>query len=172
MSTAMGDLQTLRQCKECKQLLPIENFYLRRGGQIRTQCKKCWNGIIYRNRQKRLEANPAQERAVYHRYYLANRDRLSKKSHAYYLTHKDKCRDSGLRRRFGITLQEYQAAYEKQAGLCGICEEWFKSLTVDHDHNSKRFRGLLCSPCNVALGFYEKNKPFVHRFEKYLRRSI
>lgn len=170
-STTMGDLQTLRQCKECKRLLPIEDFYLRRAGQRRTQCKKCWRDRIKRNRQKRLETNPARLREINHRYYLATRNRVSKKNQSYYLTHKDETRDRDLRRRYGITLQEYQAAYEKQSGLCAICGEWFKSLIVDHDHNTGRFRGLLCSLCNIALGQYEKSKAFAHQFEKYLRES-
>lgn len=39
-------------------------------------------------------------------------------------------------------------------------------LTIDHDHKTGKFRGLLCFKCNTNLGFYEKYKD---DFEKYLQ---
>ncbi len=33
-----------------------------------------------------------------------------------------------------------------------------KNFCIDHDHNNKRFRGLLCQICNRQLGWYERNK--------------
>jgi hypothetical protein len=31
-------------------------------------------------------------------------------------------------------------------------------LHIDHDHETGEIRGLLCSRCNGALGWYEKHK--------------
>ena len=49
---------------------------------------------------------------------------------------------------------EYKEMLESQGGVCAICGAMPKGrLAVDHDHATGQVRGLLCSPCNVALGF-------------------
>ena len=41
-------------------------------------------------------------------------------------------------------------------------------LCIDHDHNTKKFRGLLCVSCNSKLGWYQNNK---EQIEKYLNKN-
>ena len=55
-----------------------------------------------------------------------------------------------------FTDTKYDIAYAKQKGCCAICEMPQTLLYVDHDHTTGFFRGLLCSPCNISLGHYEK----------------
>lgn len=54
----------------------------------------------------------------------------------------------------GISLDDYDAMFDKTPG-CGICRkvpERKYSLHIDHDHETGRVRGLLCSRCNSGLG--------------------
>ena len=39
-----------------------------------------------------------------------------------------------------------------------------KNLCIDHDHNTLKFRGLLCSVCNRQLGWYEKYKNEINNY--------
>lgn len=57
-------------------------------------------------------------------------------------------------KRIGITEEEYQKAWDKQGGLCPICEGPFDGVLPDMDHNHRtgKFRGLLCRRCNLGLG--------------------
>ena len=50
-----------------------------------------------------------------------------------------------------MTLPEYISLYKRQRGVCAICER-DRELVFDHDHKTGRVRGLLCRPCNVAIG--------------------
>lgn len=55
---------------------------------------------------------------------------------------------------------------------CQICGNEFKSgkdKHIDHDHNTMKIRGVLCSKCNLSLGHYESNK---NRFEYYLSHNM
>jgi hypothetical protein len=74
----------------------------------------------------------------------------------------DETRRSWLRRLrlLGLTEGEYLDLLSKQDGRCAICktdEPWGRSRTwhVDHDHESGRVRGLLCSKCNRGIGYFQ-----------------
>lgn len=73
-------------------------------------------------------------------------------------------REQGLRKNYGITLQDFDDMMLVQEGCCALCksdvprgkEEWH----VDHCHVSGRIRGILCSVCNRMLGLYEAFKKY------------
>jgi hypothetical protein len=110
------------------------------------------------------------------------RVRNSEKDRAYHKKYrdnnKDKRKNGNLLWKFGITLEEYQALFEAQNGVCKLCgeeetmrknhSEEKRMLAVDHDHNTGVVRGLLCARCNVNLGHYEKIKDMIPGFQRYL----
>jgi hypothetical protein len=62
-------------------------------------------------------------------------------------------REYDLLRRYGITVAEYERMRDQQGGKCAICGRRPRyRLHVDHDHDSGEVRGLLCVPCNRAVG--------------------
>jgi hypothetical protein len=69
-----------------------------------------------------------------------------------------KQRDKTLQRKYGITLEVFEQMLREQGGVCAICggTEGAKTLNIDHSHQHGAVRGLLCTACNVAVGFYEK----------------
>lgn len=83
----------------------------------------------------------------------------------------DRLFDRYLYVRYGITLAEYRELERKQNGACAFCSRKPKSrrLHLDHDHSTSRVRGLLCYPCNRALGVLEKN---VDKVVEYLRQEV
>lgn len=72
-----------------------------------------------------------------------------------------KGREKQLKRRYGITIEEYNKLFESQEGKCAICKthvsELSCNLAVDHDHNLNKVRGLLCYNCNMGLGRLKDN---------------
>jgi hypothetical protein len=74
-------------------------------------------------------------------------------------------------RQFGITQAQYDEMLIQQEGVCAICrrpQSGRNRLAVDHDHNTGKVRGLLCSMCNAALGWYEKRP---RKIEDYLVKN-
>lgn len=60
-----------------------------------------------------------------------------------------------LRRKYGMTMEDYEAMLAKQNGGCAICsriKDSHKKLSVDHDAVTGRIRGILCENCNRAIG--------------------
>ena len=73
--------------------------------------------------------------------------------------------------RYGITLAQYNAMYEQQAGLCAICQcppKPGEALHLDHDHSNDKVRGLLCGDCNRALGHFRDDVDVLYRAIHYL----
>ena len=56
-----------------------------------------------------------------------------------------------LKKRYGLTLEQYNNMLLKQKYRCAICKERTK-LHIDHDHKTRKVRGLLCFRCNVGIG--------------------
>ena len=60
-----------------------------------------------------------------------------------------------LLRKYNLTLDEYYKLNKAQKGKCAICRRK-KPLAVDHDHRTGEVRGLLCTSCNLTLGWFER----------------
>lgn len=68
--------------------------------------------------------------------------------------------------RYGLNRTEYESMLKVQGGKCAVCL-LKKKLCVDHDHKTKKVRGLLCSRCNIMVAYFEKVQVF-NRVRKYL----
>ena len=66
-----------------------------------------------------------------------------------------------LKKKYNLTEEDFLYLLEKQQNKCYICgkhnSDILRGLAVDHDHITGKIRGLLCSKCNSALGWYENN---------------
>lgn len=74
-------------------------------------------------------------------------------------------RNTQLKKRYNITIEEYDQIFQKQNGVCAICRKeevienqyGIKRLCVDHSHKTGKVRGLLCHNCNAMLGHAKDN---------------
>ena len=82
---------------------------------------------------------------------------------------------SSIEHKFGLTKEEYINMYNKQDGECLICSKHCpppsftntytnRALSVDHNHETGKIRGLLCYNCNPYLGWYEKYKKNIDKY--------
>jgi hypothetical protein len=85
-----------------------------------------------------------------------------------------------LQYKYGLTPDAYRALLTQQGAGCAICgltlsqqwkEGWNHPLEVDHDHETGRVRGLLCSSCNVSLGRFKHDPVLIRRAAEYLEAS-
>ncbi len=53
--------------------------------------------------------------------------------------------------------------------FCRICKTETK-LVWDHDHVTGKFRGWLCSPCNIGLGMFKDDANRLEEAIKYLKK--
>ncbi len=83
-------------------------------------------------------------------------------------------RKSHLKRKYGLTLAQYDAMLEVQDGVGAICRQprpEERTLHVDHDHDTGAIRGLLCFTCNNALGDFRDEPDLFQAAAEYLDRD-
>ena len=84
-------------------------------------------------------------------------------------------RELHLRRKYDISLEEYDQMVKLQSGKCALCpattpggkhnnENWF----VDHDHVTGKVRELLCFDCNIVLGIIKDSPEHLGRMITYI----
>lgn len=68
---------------------------------------------------------------------------------------------------YQLTHQQKKELYQQQNGKCPICTKplAYNDVKVDHCHKTGVVRGLLHTPCNSQLGFYENH---LARIKAYL----
>ena len=144
----------------------------RRDGH-RNECKAC----NLAQQAKRNRANPEANRARARRWAQQNPERRAARARAYQASGRKGIanRKSHLKRKFGISLEEYDAMLAEQGGVCAVCSRPPTpgiSLHVDHDHGTGRIRGLLCFRCNNALGDLEDDPALLRAAAHYLETAV
>lgn len=79
-----------------------------------------------------------------------------------------------MQRRYGITLDEYEAMLEAQGGGCVICGQrcvQHESLSIDHCHATGKVCGLLCGKCNQGIGMFNDKPELLMSALNYLEVS-
>lgn len=84
----------------------------------------------------------------------------------------DKQRTNARKYKYGVTQEQFDALFLAQGKRCAICRSddpnrkthWL----LDHDHATKKIRGVLCHNCNVMLGFAKDDPKMLRTAANYL----
>jgi len=86
--------------------------------------------------------------------------------------------DRNLKRKFGLTREQYDEKLRNQNYVCAICEQpevcihpiskEVKKLSQDHCHKTGKMRGLLCTRCNHFLGRVNEDIELIDKMKQYL----
>ena len=158
MTTNLVSVPT-KLCNICDTEQPVESMYGRR-------CRPCRN-LLSRERAK-VDPAYAEMRRNSVKNWAKNNPEDAWKAY----------RKNQLKKYDGMTVEDYDALFAKQKGLCAICKEpetWthsnitkVTSLSVDHDHDTGKIRGLLCKNCNQSLGKFKDNADLLYAAYEYL----
>ena len=165
---------TQKVCTKCGETKPLDAFYKAKGTRdgLRGDCKTCFAARAKRwydqnkdhviDRVQRWRDENPDKYAEYQREYRARPDR------------KIADRAGHLKRKFGISLEDYDRLLAEQGGGCAICSdppEPGGNLHVDHDHADGRVRGLLCVRCNNGLGQFKEEPELIQKAVSYAGRE-
>lgn len=71
-----------------------------------------------------------------------------------------------------LSPRTYDKLMTDQSGLCAICGKTpvGRKLAVDHSHTTGQLRGLLCTRCNLGIGYFGDDINRLYRAVDYLLR--
>lgn len=69
-----------------------------------------------------------------------------------------------------ITFAEYSERFAELNGCCEICSDRLDTLCVDHDHLTGQIRGLLCTPCNLAIENLKESVSIMENAILYMKK--
>jgi hypothetical protein len=76
-----------------------------------------------------------------------------------------------LNRRYRVDAAQVAWMILQQGGVCALCGSG-KPEHVDHDHRTKRVRGILCFNCNRGLGKFADDVELMSRAVDYLESVL
>lgn len=124
-----------KHCSLCDRWQPLTAYHANKinWDNLNAHCKDCM-------------------RESHNKRYAKDGERMRKVSADYRSRNPEKRKELALKVKFGITLEFFKLLVAEQEGRCAICGRGDMTLHVDHCHKSGSVRGLLCMPCNTAIG--------------------
>lgn len=132
----------MKQCRKCHQTKPLTEYY--------KATSRTADG--YRHECKACWASACKS------YYESNKDDLAPKRKEYYYQY-----------RYGVRVADFEKMKAASDFKCEACGQE-KTLVLDHCPTSGKPRGVLCNPCNQALGSLYENEQYTLGLLEYLRK--
>lgn len=147
----------LKTCSGCKVEKEQSEFYKRKASP---------DGLAYLCRQCDSEKH-AEFRA-------ANKESLAVKQKKWREDNKEHVAATKRKSKFGLSAEEQNAMLVSQNYCCAICKvnqvELIRRLAIDHDHDTKVIRGMLCDKCNRGIGLLQDSISILETAVKYLKK--
>jgi coenzyme F420-reducing hydrogenase gamma subunit len=141
----------MKECIKCKVVKPLDDFRKKRGA-----CKAC-------------------ERLYNQKYHKDNSELVSERKKEYWVKNRESLIVNKRNRLYNLDEDWYENKLVEQDFRCLGCLTHQKdleyALCVDHCHTTDKPRGLLCRPCNLALGNCNDNEDTLRRLAKYAEET-
>jgi hypothetical protein len=147
-------------CKRCGLEKSVSDFY------IAYKKKKCGS-------DKPRDLCKPCERDRHREWVNKNKSELREYRKARYRENKIPAIEQNLKRYYGLTMDDYNKIFLEQNGKCAICglhqSNFERRFDVDHNHDNKKIRGLLCIRCNRGIGLLRDSIEVLESAVKYLK---
>ncbi len=140
-------MKTCTVCKETKNVTEFHKKHTSKDG-LKSSCKTCCKII---NAKRTRDYNSK-----------ASKKSIIKRKHESLIIYQHSQNINSIKFRYGITEETLQNMLLKQQGCCDICKADFGTLLIpgkpnsrqyhiDHNHKTRKVRGLVCGTCNNII---------------------
>lgn len=181
----------LQKCKQCNKNYLIYPCELTHRGGRKFCSKQCsWKNkkrvvecFCVRCGQKFLVVKSEGKRRVFCSWRCSRRrasffdsteDFLRDKIYEDCFSQREKSTSCELWRNYRISLKEWRSLWKEQQGKCRCCSKQLdpnpsRFTVVDHNHKTKKIRGIVCNRCNHGIGIFKDSVPYLQKAVQYLQ---
>lgn len=152
----------MKRCTKCGEEKPKSEFWKR---------KKYKDGLAYHCKQCAKKENDE--------YRKKNKKKFLEYGRQYRKNNHEICKKRDLKK-IGWSIELWNKKFKEQKGVCAICGKKeteihpatgkIKPLSADHNHKTKKPRGLLCTFCNVLIGAAKEKESTLLSAIEYLKK--
>jgi hypothetical protein len=158
----------MKICNKCKRRKALSDFQRdkQKKDGYRPTCKECQQKVANQPDYSKDKECPGCKQTKAPQNFRRSRSR----SDGLQIYCKECQSARALLSQYNISIETYNLLRALQLGKCAICNQipTNTALSVDHDHTTKRVRGLLCNRCNMGLGYFQDSQHLLGRAIKYL----
>lgn len=165
-------------CSKCCEDKPREAFRKYTGNTLHCRCISCEEEIERLKKEERWVCSECKIEKPNSDFFKSRLNKISSqckgcaKEYSKRYDVKQRAKDSQLKKKYGISLENYKEILEKQNYRCAICKRHYQdfkmNLAVEHCHRTGAIRGLCCSYCNTGLAAYHDKPEYFKAAAKYL----
>lgn len=125
--------------------------------------------------------SPSERKSFFaRRWYHANRARALATGQVWRANNRSRMRvlyrRHDLWKKYKITPIDWEAMFAAQGRRCAVCRSDHPGSKIgwvtDHCHKLNRVRGILCAPCNMALGQAKDSPSTLRALAAYLEQEV
>ena len=150
-----------KKCAKCGEQKPFSEFHKDKRQRLGLQCrcKACHKVLAAAWWAKNGKTSYLKQKRSQMEWRRNNPEKYALRQRRYH-----------LKRKYAMTLVEFQERVAAQGGKCACCGRDGRELVIDHDHASGDVRELLCQPCNKMLGCAEDSPEVLRAGATYLEK--
>ncbi len=159
---------TERACSGCGETKPVEAFGWRKDGsgrsKVRSRCRACESAAAREAYAKNADTREKRKQAA----KLYSQRLRNDPERKFWLSIRSSAR------RLGLDMDAVMARVHEVGNRCEACGQeppTGERVHLDHCHDSGKFRGLLCQPCNLMLGFAKNDSVLLRGVADYIDKA-
>ena len=164
-------------CAKCRTDKPAQEFHkkIRACGGLASRCKSCLKddrSVYFSNPENRKKSRDMKK--AWNARNPEERKRFNELRRVKLRTSLEmlkKYRDQRIKYMYGLTPERLEKLIALQNNSCAICGVSFhqKKMFIDHSHEHKYTRGLLCLHCNSGIGFLKESEAIMSSAIEYIK---
>lgn len=158
----------MKICSLCHIEQPISEYHYKRG-TTQNRCKACRS----KYQKAHYLKNREREREIRRSWYKQNKSYVSEKMKKDYAENPEKYAFARRLQKYNLSKERYMEILKSQSNKCVLCERSFLNEVkphIDHCHETRIVRGILCAQCNTGFGLFKEDEAIFERAIAYSRK--